>query len=162
MVLQSSGQISLIQVRAELGLTGQVSLEEVQVRSLIGIASGQLSLEEAYSKCACNCNYCTCNCNYSSIQAPSGLSCSAQLTDELKKLHTVGCTFVTYSFNNPSGVSCSWLMSCGSTGQSVGGTTSATTFGSNSVVPGDDYRYGNWVLSVTNSAGSTSIGTSES
>ncbi len=50
MALPSSGQISLHDVRTELGLSGQISLTDSAVRSLFAIASGQISLHDGYGK----------------------------------------------------------------------------------------------------------------
>ena len=62
------------QVRTEIAASGQLDLNNATVRSLAGIASGQIALSNLWGKtyCACNCNYactcvcnyCTCNCNY--------------------------------------------------------------------------------------------------
>ena len=48
MALQSSGQISLGDVRTELGLTGQISLGDTAVRDLFGLSSGQIGISNGY------------------------------------------------------------------------------------------------------------------
>jgi len=52
MSLPSSGIISLNAINAELGksATGQLSLNDSDVRALLGKASGQISLSDAYGK----------------------------------------------------------------------------------------------------------------
>jgi hypothetical protein len=52
MTLQASGAISLGQVDTELGLsaTATISLGDTNVRTLLGVASGSLSLSNAYGK----------------------------------------------------------------------------------------------------------------
>lgn len=50
MALPSSGEISLADVRAELGLTGEISLNQGTVRSLAGKASGEISLGDLRGK----------------------------------------------------------------------------------------------------------------
>lgn len=50
MALPTSGQISLLQVRTELGLSGQISLASGAVRSLAGVASGQIRLTDLRGK----------------------------------------------------------------------------------------------------------------
>ena len=44
MALPSSGPISIDQIKAELGITGELSLPDQRVRNLAGIQSGSLTL----------------------------------------------------------------------------------------------------------------------
>lgn len=50
MTLQSSGAISLADVRTELGASGAISLGDTNVRNLAGVASGAISLSNLYGK----------------------------------------------------------------------------------------------------------------
>jgi hypothetical protein len=50
MTLPSSGPISLLDVRTELGLSGTISLNDTAVRNLLGKVSGIISLFDAYGK----------------------------------------------------------------------------------------------------------------
>ena len=50
MTLPSSGPISLLDVRNELGFSGTISLNDTAVRNLLGKASGIISLFDAYGK----------------------------------------------------------------------------------------------------------------
>jgi hypothetical protein len=52
MTLPASGQISMSQVRTELSLSGQISLGQSEVRTLFGVASGQIKLSDGYGKSA--------------------------------------------------------------------------------------------------------------
>lgn len=52
MTLQSSGAISLLDIRNELGLSGMISLGDSIVRTLLGKPSGVISLSDAYGKSA--------------------------------------------------------------------------------------------------------------
>ena len=52
MTLPASGQISLAQVRTELNASGQISLGQSTVRTLAGIASGQIDLNALHGKSA--------------------------------------------------------------------------------------------------------------
>lgn len=50
MALQSSGQISLLDIRNELGNSGEISLGASSSRNLAGVASGQISFADFYGK----------------------------------------------------------------------------------------------------------------
>ena len=50
MPLQSSGAIALYDVRTELETSGAISLNDSNVRSLLGVASGAIELNSAYGK----------------------------------------------------------------------------------------------------------------
>ncbi|NCA21940.1 MAG: hypothetical protein EBS86_12480, partial [Crocinitomicaceae bacterium] len=50
MPLQSNGAIALYDVRTELETSGAISLNDSNVRSLLGVASGAIGLNSAYSK----------------------------------------------------------------------------------------------------------------
>jgi predicted phage tail protein len=50
MTLQSSGAISLGDIRTELGLSGAISLNDSLVRTLLGKSSGIIALSDAYGK----------------------------------------------------------------------------------------------------------------
>jgi hypothetical protein len=52
MTLPSSGVISLAAIRAELGLSGTISLGDTAVRTLLGKLSGAISLSDGYGKSA--------------------------------------------------------------------------------------------------------------
>lgn len=52
MSLPASGEISLSQVRAELGGSGAVALGDSNVRSLAGVSSGAISLDNLHGKAA--------------------------------------------------------------------------------------------------------------
>lgn len=50
MALPSSGSISMAQVRTELGLSGAISLNQANVRTLAGKPSGTISMSDLYGK----------------------------------------------------------------------------------------------------------------
>lgn len=52
MTLQSSGAISLGDIRTELALSGTISLNDSIVRALLGKSSGSISLSDGYGKSA--------------------------------------------------------------------------------------------------------------
>jgi hypothetical protein len=52
MTLPASGQISMSQVRTELSASAQISLGQTSVRTLFGVASGQIALSNGYGKSA--------------------------------------------------------------------------------------------------------------
>ena len=50
MALQSSGAISMVDIRTELNLSGAVSLGQTEFRNLAGVASGAISMSNFYGK----------------------------------------------------------------------------------------------------------------
>jgi hypothetical protein len=50
MTLPASGALAVSQIRTELSASGQLNLGATSVRTLAGIASGQLSISKLYGK----------------------------------------------------------------------------------------------------------------
>ena len=140
MALPSSGQITLNQVNVELGLSGtaQISMNDSAVRTLFGIASGEIEMSDGYGKAnefTFTISSSTEEANLSSLASSAGWNGTAPLicninsgvylwSDDI----TVGGLTISGSYANGVTVNNSGLI-MGRGGQSGGGTQGTVQVG---------------------------------
>jgi hypothetical protein len=158
MALPSSGNsISLNQVNIELGLSGtaQISLNDAAVRSLFGVASGQISMSDGYGKSAVTAPTWTNGapsggdeyiCEWDEWGTGAGVSGTLPMTVEL--------IMYASSCGSPYAIS---SVSTGGTGlvsdYSVSATNSSATAGGTYTGGATKYKAAHYRLKVSNSAG---------